>query len=366
LNAPFPIHMTQDAHITPHIVSVALDEVDDQLVRALAAYVDNHEAATPFHRLEWVRAVAQGCGQDARYLVAFDAADNIIGALPLNLIHSPLFGRALVSSGFAVGGGILSDNHAATDALAHAMWEVAERESCPTAELRGGAFPSIDWNVEKDTYLGFETELAGNDEEQLLAIPRKQRAEVRKGLKNEMQVRVVHAEQDRADHYDVYAESVRNLGTPVFPRSLFDAVMDGFGEDADILTVYAESRPVASVLSLYHKGVVMPYWGGGTWDARRLRANDVMYYALMNHARERGCKHFDFGRSKAGTGAASFKKNWGFEGEPLSYAVRTADGETPRDVNPLSPQYRLKIAIWQRLPLAIANKLGPYIAKGLG
>jgi hypothetical protein len=110
----------------------------------------------------------------------------------------------------------------------------------------------------------------------------------------------------------------------------------------------------------------MPYWGGGTMDARRLRANDVMYYALMNHARRNGCTHFDFGRSKTGSGAYNFKKNWGFEPEPLSYAFYTADGRAPRDVNPNSPKYRAQIALWQKLPLAVTNRIGPWIAKGLG
>ncbi|MDB5687868.1 MAG: hypothetical protein JWR77_2457 [Rhizorhabdus sp.] len=179
-------------------------------------------------------------------------------------------------------------------------------------------------------------------------------------------MRIGTGERDRLDHYAIYAESVRNLGTPVFPRSLFDAVLDGFGGDAGILTVAHDGRPLSSVLSLYHKGVVMPYWGGGTRDARTWRANDMMYYALMGHARARGCVAFDFGRSKFGTGAFAFKKNWGFDPQPLAYAIRTADGQKPREINPMSPKYRLQVAAWQKLPLPIANRIGPWIARGLG
>ena len=193
-----------------------------------------------------------------------------------------------------------------------------------------------------------------------------QRAEVRRALGFDLEVRVGRDARDRADHYRVYSESVRNLGTPVFSRKLFNAVLDNFGDDADILTVLHDGTPVASVFSLYHRGAVMPYWGGGTWGARALRANDLMYFALMRHARERGCTSFDFGRSKFGTGAFAFKKNWGFEPAPLAYAVRTADGVEPRAVNPLNPKYRAKIAIWQRLPLGVANFVGPWIARGLG
>ena len=120
------------------------------------------------------------------------------------------------------------------------------------------------------------------------------------------------------------------------------------------------------MLSLHFGGTVMPYWGGGTFAARALRANEAMYFALMRQARARGCDRFDFGRSKVGTGAFAYKKNWGFLPTPLGYAVRTADGMPPREINPLSPRYRLQVAAWRRLPLWLANRLGPPIARGIG
>ena len=123
---------------------------------------------------------------------------------------------------------------------------------------------------------------------------------------------------------------------------------------------------MASVLSLYMNGTVFPYWGGGTQAARALRANDRMYFALMAHARARGCTRFDFGRSKVGTGAAAFKKNWGFQGVPLVYVSRLAVGGAPREINPLNPRYRLQVEAWKKLPLWAANRLGPWISKGLG
>ena len=349
------------------MLSIRRAELSDAAhARAIDAYVAAHPRGSAFHRAGWSRAVERGCGQRAHYLVA-GGEGSLRGVLPLTEVHSPLFGRALASAGFAVGGGPIGDDQAAVDALADAAWTLAGRLSCPSLELRGGALPSAaGWHVEEGSYAGFARALANDDEAELLAIPRKQRAEVRRAQGFDLALRTGRDEQDRADHYAVYAESVRNLGTPVFPRGLFDAVLDEFGEDADILTVSHEGRPLSSVLSLYHKGVVMPYWGGGTRDARTWRANDMMYYALMLHARGRGCTAFDFGRSKFGTGAFAFKKNWGFEPEPLSYAIRTADGQEPRQINPLSPRYGLQIALWQKLPLGIANRLGPWIAKGLG
>ncbi len=358
MNAPFALLA----------LTVRAADLRDASERArIAAFVEGHGDATPFHLPEWGIAVARGCGQTAHYLVAENARGEPAGVLPLTEVHSPLFGRALVSSGFAVGGGVLASDPRAVAPLVDAAWKLAERLSCPTLELRGGALPRGEgWHRDETSYLGFARDLASDDDAELLAIPRKQRAEVRRALGFDLTLATGSDRRQRDDHYAVYAESVRNLGTPVFPRRLFGEVLDAFGDRADILTVRHEGRAVASVLSLYWRGTVYPYWGGGTQQARALRANDRMYYALMCDARARGCTRFDFGRSKVGTGAAAFKRNWGFPGEPLAYAKRAADGETPREINPLSPKYRLQVAAWQKLPLAVANRVGPWIAKGLG
>ena len=358
MNAPFP-------DLSAAIRVVDLSEPGEAL--RLEAFVAEHPHGTPFHRPAWLQAVAEGSGNQALALVA-EKRGEVRAYLPLNEIHSPLFGRMLASSGFAVGGGLLAGEDFTSDPLFAVLEELALRRTCQAIELRGGALPQRreGWKFRQDSHCGFVLPLADDDEAQLLAIPRKQRAEVRKGLEKGLSVETGTSARDRAAHYAVYAESVRNLGTPVFPRALFDAVLDRFEADADILTVRHEGVPVASVLSLYHGGAVMPYWGGGTRTARALRANDVMYYALMNHARALGCKRFDFGRSKTGSGAYHFKRNWGFEPEPLSYAQWTAPGAAPRDADPTSAKHSLSIALWQRLPLPVANRIGPWISRGLG
>ena len=302
--------------------------------------------------------MARGCGQRARYLIAERASGSLAGVLPLTEMRSPLFGKALVSAGFAVDGGVLGDG---VDALASGAWALAQARGCPGVELRGGAVPD-GWQVDEDSYLGFARDLAADDDAELLAIPRKQRAEVRRSLGFDLEIATGSDRGMFAEHYRVYAESVRNLGTPVFPAKLFRAVADEL--DADILTVRHEGRAEASVLSLYHDGVVYPYWGGGTSAARALRANDRMYYALMLHARSRGMTRFDFGRSKTGTGAAAFKKNWGFVSHPRRY-VKRSDGAA-REVNPLNPKYALMVRTWQKLPMPVARFIGPWIARGLG
>ncbi|MET1754800.1 FemAB family XrtA/PEP-CTERM system-associated protein [Novosphingobium sp. RD2P27] len=349
-------------------VKVSIADLGDPDVCAdIERFVADHPQGTPFHLPRWIQAVERGTGNKAVALVA-ERGSRIVGLLPLNEIHSPIFGRLLASAGFAVDGGLLLADGQSGMCLLAAAEDLAQSRSCPTIELRGGpvAANRTGWALRTESHCGFVTQLAADDEAQLTAIPRKQRAEVRKGLAGDLKVNTGTGMIDREAHYAVFAESVHNLGTPVFPRRLFEAVLDAFGDAADILTIRHAGRPVASVLSLYWRGAVMPYWGGGTWEARRLRANDRMYYELMLHARRRGCDRFDFGRSKTNSGAYHFKRNWGFTPEPLSYAVWTAPGCAIRNADPTSAKHALQIALWQRLPLRVANSLGPWIARGLG
>ena len=337
---------------------IGIREADRSDHARIDAFVRAQPDATPFHLTTWSEAVALGCGQRSRYLIAERADGGIAGVLPLTDMRSPLFGRALVSAGFGVGGGVLGG---AVEALASGAVALAKRIGTGSVELRGGSLPG-GWARDETSYQGFARSLAADDDAELKAIPRKQRAEVRRAQGFDLAVSVGRGAQDLDTHYRVYAESVRNLGAPVFPKALFRHVINVM--DADILTVSSQGVPVASVLSLYLDGTVYPYWGGGTAASRAVRAHDHLYFSLMHHARARGCTRFDFGRSKTGTGAAAFKKNWGFTPTPLAYA-RHSDGPE-RVVNPLDPRYAMMVATWKRLPLWLANRLGPPIARGLG
>ena len=340
--------------------SISLSASDSDV----AAFLGVAQGSTPFHSPAWGRAIEAATGHRWHLLVARDGADRIVGLLPLHHIRSRLFGSALASSGFAVGGGILADDPQVICALGDAATALAKELGVPGIELRGGAIP-VGWQVNGESALGFVRPLAADRDAELAAIPRKHRAEVRKALANDLHVTVGRGRTDRDAHFHAYATSVRNLGTPVFPRRLFDAVLEHFGENADILTIRHGNDTVASVLSLYWQGAVMPYWGGGTFAARGLRANERMYFELMDHARQRGMDRFDFGRSKVGSGPAAYKKNWGFTAEPLVYGSWSADGQA-RDLNPNSAKYRLMVQTWQRLPLWLANRVGPLIARQLG
>lgn len=351
MNAPAPLQT---------VVRTA-DLADAAECARLDAFVAEAAEGTVFHRPQWSQAVARGCGQRAHYLIA-ERGGTLVGCLPLTHVRSRLFGHVLVSAGFATGGGILGDGAAP---LADAAWTLAGQLGCREAELRGGAVPD-GWEARGGTYANFARDLPGDAETLLDSIPRRQRAEVKRSLGFGLATSAGSDRHHRDAHFRVFGESVRNLGTPIFPRRLFAAVLDTFGDEADIVAIWKDGRPLAALLNLYFKGVCQPFWGGGTFAAREWRANDLVYYEVMRRAIARGCTRADFGRSKVGTGAWQRKRIWGFDETPLFYAVRTAEGMAPREVNPLNPKYRLRIAAWQKLPLWLANRAGPLIARGLG
>lgn len=329
-------------------------------------YVGTHPDSTFFHRFEWGRVIGQTYGHEAVFLMALAPCGRITGILPLIHVRSPLFGRALISTAFTVGGGLLADDAAAEAALIAAAEALGQERRVDYVELRGGpAAPG--WQTKDATYAGFITDIAADEDENLGAIPRKKRADVRKGIKAAQSGDLsVDRDGDIGTFYALYAESVRNLGTPVLPRRLIENLGAAFGDDMDVAIVRAADTPVAGLVSFYHKGTVMPYYGGASPAARALHAYDYMYWAQMRHAAGRGCARFDFGRSKLGTGAFDYKRFWGFEPQPLAYRYYLVKAGTMPDVNPNNPKFRLLTGVWSRLPLPVANRLGPLIASHLG
>lgn len=332
------------------------------------AFVAAHPQGTFFHQAQWAGVLARAFGHVAHYLLA-EQDGAIAGVLPLVHMRTRLFGNVLASTPFCVYGGPLAADQPTFAALCDNAAALRGRLGAQALELRflvppgEGWLDPADWPARDDLYATFRRPIAGDDEANMKAIPRKQRAMVRKGIERGL---LSHVDQDVDALHRIYAESVRNLGTPVFPRRYFRLLREAFADRMDVLAVRDGERAVAAVLNFYWRDEVLPYYGGGTKQARACHANDFMYWEVMRHAVRRDCRMFDFGRSKHGTGAFAFKKNWGFEPAPIVHRYRLREGAAIPDHNPLNPKYRLFIAGWQRLPLPLANVLGPLVVRGAG
>ena len=348
-------------------MTLRLRSLEIATLAAWDRFVDAMPQATFFHRAAWARVVETAFGHSTHY--AFTERDGAItGVLPLAQVKSRLFGNTLISNPFCVYGGVLAADRESADRLRQHAASLLQSTRASAVELRERDAAKDDeaddeWVTRPDLYVTFRKPIEADNERNMKAIPRKQRAMVRKGIQNGL-VSVVN--KDVAVLHRLYAESVRNLGTPVFSRRYFSVLTEVFRDCADVLTVMDGETPVASVLNFYFRDEVLPYYGGGGALARQRAGNDFMYWEVMRRAAERECRLFDFGRSKIGTGAHAFKHNWGFTPANLNYRFKLAEGASIPDHNPLNPKYRLFIAAWKRLPLPVANLLGPPIVRGLG
>lgn len=326
------------------------------------AFVARSPQATFFHRIGWRDVIESVFGHRPHYLVA-ERGPEIVGILPLAEVSSWLFGHALISLPFCAYGGPAADDVDGERALIDAAAQLARCLDVDHLELRNRVAKCEDW-PRQDLYVTFRHELAPDVEKNLLAIPRKQRAMVRKGIRHGLKSEI-DASAER--FFELYADNVHRHGTPPFPQRYFSRLQAVFGDCCEVLTVLdRQGRPVSGVLSFYFRDVVLPYYAGDTVHARDLAANDFKYWELMRRACEQGVRVFDFGRSKRDTGPFSFKKNWGFEPSPLYYEFCLLKGRSIPENNPLNPKYRALIGLWKRLPLGVANALGPHIVRGLG
>ncbi len=336
--------------------------LDNSSIKQWDEFVENSSSATFFHKAGWKEVIEKAFGHKTYFLYTEDQG-KITGILPLVHIKSFLFGNSLSSCAFCVYGGIVADNKETYQELDKKACQLAEELGVDHLEMRNQEQLTPE-RPYKELYVTFRKELDEDEEKNMLAIPRKQRAVIRKGIKAGL-VSEIDSEIDR--FYQAYSQSVRNLGTPVFAKKYFSILKQVFKEQCEVLTVIDKNgQLIASVMSFFFKDEVLPYYGGGTEHARAVQGNDFMYWEVMRRAVVKGIKIFDYGRSKEGTGSYRFKKHWGFEPKPLFYEFHLVKSDSMPDINPLNPKYQIFIAAWKRLPLPVSQIVGPWLAKDLG
>jgi FemAB-related protein (PEP-CTERM system-associated) len=344
-------------------MTVSIQELDRNNEAAWDDYVRSAPEGTFFHLSGWKRVIEKAFGYRTFYLAARQGGA-ISGVLPLTHIKSVLFGNRLVANAYAMYGGPVADDEESRNALIETAVGLMQRLQTPILEMRTRRQCCPDWPSRSDLYVTFRKPILADVAANLKAIPPSERQKIRNKAKRNGLISIIDTDVER--FYALYSESVRNLGTPVYSKYYFNILKSTFEDSCEIVTVMHDRQAVASAFCVYFRDEVMTFYVGGTVAARALAANVFVYWEVMRRACERGCRLFDFGRSKVGTGAFAFKKNWGFTPEPLHYQYKLASRYSIPDHNPLNPKYRLLIAAWKKLPLPVANLLGPPIVRSIG
>lgn len=331
-------------------------------------FVRQTPGSTFFHQLGWRWLVERVFGHRAHYLLA-RKGERITGVLPMFELKSRLFGHSLVSIPFAIGGGILSGDPETERLLLDEARGLAEDRGVDYLELRSEK-PVSEEMVTKDLYVTFRANLADTAEGEdalLRRMDRKRRQMMTYVSKAGFEHRVAGIEELPL-FYDLFCQSMRHHGTPVYPRLFLHEILDRHPADTNLFFVHHEGRPVAGVLNLMWHGVIMPFYAGadrsrGPRGARGV--DDYLYLSIMRWGREHGFRTFDFGRSKRGTGAHAFKARWGMEEIPLAYQYHLVKARELPNVSPANPKYQALIKVWQRLPLSVTRLLGPRIIRSI-
>jgi FemAB-related protein (PEP-CTERM system-associated) len=319
-------------------------------------FVANAPGATIAHLHAWSRITADVMRKEPRYLAAWDADGSIRGVLPLVRLRSLAFGERYVSVPYLNDGGPIGDPEAVVALRAYAL----EHECGPSARLELRCRVPLEGNEPSGHKVTVLLDLPPEPATLWDALPSKVRSQVRRPTKAGMTMRF--GVDQLSAFYDVWSHNMRDLGTPVLPRRFFDAVATAFPDHFIVGCVYREDEPVAAGAGFLFRDEFEITWASSLRAHSREAPNMLLYWEFMSRAIERGATVFNFGRCTPGESTHKFKLQWGGESVPLGWEVHGASATGNGGPGHLA---RMASSAWRRLPLPVANLVGPVMARQL-
>ncbi|MDR3764899.1 MAG: FemAB family PEP-CTERM system-associated protein [Acidobacteriota bacterium] len=325
-------------------------------------FVEQHATATHCHRFGWKRVLEDSLGLRTFYLMAMSAG-RVTGILPLAWQKSFLFGSFLTSLPHLNAGGVLAESGAVEDALVARAIELADENRAARIQLRYRSECRLSWPI-NNRKVSAVREVSRDTEAMWKAISSNNRRKVNKATRTGMTAEAEGAEALDI-FYRIYADNMRNLGTPVYPRSFFAEVLRNFAASSEIVVVRLHGEPIAAAWLNGFRDGVEATWMCSLWKYLQLQPNMMLYWHILRIAGERGYRMFDFGRSTRDSGTHKFKQLWDTTDVELPWANWTAEGAVTADLSPANPKYQLATKLWAKLPLPVANFIGPHIVRNL-
>ncbi len=326
------------------------------------AFVDRQQTASTYHLSVWTTIIERAFGHETCRLAA-ECEGDIVGVLPLVFFDSWLFGRFAVSMPYFNYGGML----AASPEVRRSLLDAAVRET----ERRGGTYIELRHTsrlclelLNKSHKVAMVLPLAESVDEQWQRLDRKLRNQIRKAEKSG--VRVTQGGAELIDtFYAIFARNMRDLGTPVYSRRLFEEVMQQLPDSTRIFCAWAGDTPVGASLVVWHGNRIEVPWASSLREFNPLCANVAVYWEMLKFAIERGCPRFDFGRSTPNEGTFHFKRQWGAEAHPVVWEYWLAKNRSLPDLSPKNPTFSLATSLWSKLPVPVTRVIGPPIVRNI-
>lgn len=333
------------------------------------AYVSGHPKATPYHQSGWLKA-AERAYHHTGWLVTVHREDDLCGVLPLVEVKPPVGSKSLVSLPFCDLGGPLADDDDVRHLLVAEAKALADTNKARLLEIREGGEALEE--VQTDSAAGKVRMLCPlpEDSEALFkSYKPKLRSQIRKAEKNGLKAEI-RSDIEAVDlFYQVFAWNMRRLGSPVHSQAWFRELKLAFGHQMLVGLVFLEDQPVGAGIVLLNGNQACIPWASTLDQYNHLAPNMLLYWTLLSHVCDQGCQVFDFGRSTMGEGTYRFKKQWGAKPYELVWTDWIADDDSHQAVNQIQKQTagsRLRPLVerlWRRLPLALANWVGPKLRR---
>jgi serine/alanine adding enzyme len=336
--------------------------VPTQDPKAWDVYADTHPASTPYHFEVWRALVCDVMGHEDVSLEARDGEGRLVGILPLIHMRSLLFGKFIVSMPFFNYGGPLADSAAIEDALLKEASALSERLGVSHAEIREMK-PRPGWPARKNK-VSMVRALPGTAEELDAELGSKLRAQVQRARREAPEVLTGGAELVD-DFYAVFAENMRDLGTPLYSKRLFQAALAAWPGRTWIVVVRLRGKPVAAGFLVGYRDVLEIPWASTLRRVNHLGMNMLLYREILGLAIARGYAWFDFGRSTEDAGTYRFKRQWGASGQKHHWHYWLSNSSTMPNLNPDNHKLKFFIFVWRRLPVLFTRVAGPKIMDGI-
>jgi serine/alanine adding enzyme len=316
-----------------------------------------------YYRWEWQRVVSSTFGHAHHYLQAVNSDNNVVGVLPLFELKSALFGHYALSLPFVNYGGIIADDDSARDSLLSHCEKLGARKNLSHILLRESKESRTPWHCEQHK-ITMLMDLPENPELLWKDLGSKRRAQIKRPGKEGAYAKIGRLELLN-DFYRVFTRNMRDLGTPVYGISWFRNILEAFPVETHLVIVYLNDLPVAAAFLIRHGSQMEIPWASSLREANRFGVNMLLYWEVLKFSIEQGAQRFDFGRSSKDANTYRFKKQWGSEPHQLFWYNWTPAGKEVPKLNPQNSKYAKVIEVWKKLPLPVANILGPIIVKYL-
>ncbi len=358
-----PLHLLPETvELDYDIASLELSQTSDIDTVEWQSFVDSISHSNVYHHAGWCDLIASNFGHKPHYITCRKPDGELCGVFPTVHLKSRLFGSFMVSMPYFNYGGPLSKSNAIDQKMMEHAAGLGAQLQCTHLETRE-VNPREHW-LGKQTKVTMILPLPDSDQELDKRLGSKVRAQVNRAAKEQLEFSTGGKEL-LDQFYQVFSHNMRDLGTPVYSKRFFASILDLFPEKARITLVRHEGRAVAAGFLLGYKDKLEIPWASSLRKANPLGANMYMYRKILSLAIEQGYEFFDFGRSTIGASTHKYKKQWGAIEHPLYWHYWLSDSDELPELNPDNPKYKMAISAWQRLPLVVANTIGPHLVRNL-